>query len=59
MTDDAAVLLLHEKEDAYGIEKGCSRYVRRCGFFCSCLAAQTARVRCDRSDLTDLAGRGR
>ena len=33
MTDDAAVLLLHEKEDAYGIEKGCS-----------CLAAQTARV---------------
>ena len=28
MTDDAAVLLLHEKEDAYGIEKGCSRYVR-------------------------------
>ena len=21
MTDDAAVLLLHEKEDAYGIEK--------------------------------------
>ena len=36
MTDDAAVLLLHEKEDAYGIEKGCSRYVRWCGFFCSC-----------------------
>ena len=44
MTDDAAVLLLHEKEDAYGIEIGCSRYVRWCGFFCSCLAAQTARV---------------
>ena len=44
MTDDAAVLLLHEKEDAYGIEKGCSRDVWRCGFFCSCLAAQAAGI---------------